>query len=116
MADQPTVVATFKDMPVDEELRESIEARCAEIGREFHEVTRIEVTIAEDGVGYTVHGHVTGKGIDVGAQAQASETGPAADRLLDKVERQLRTLHDKRIFIQRREAQRHPPKKRNSRS
>ena len=38
----------------------------------------------------------------------------AADKVLDKIERQLRTLHDKRIFSQRREAQRDPPKKRSS--
>jgi len=116
MAERPTVVATFKDLPVDEVLRESIATRCAEIGQEFHEVTRIEVTIAEDGNGYTVHGHVTGKGLDLGGQAQASQPAPAADRLLDKLERQLRTHHDKRIFTQRREAQRHPPKKRGAQS
>ena len=48
---------------------------------------------------------------DVGAQAEASEPGPAADQVLDKLERQLRTLHDKRIFSQRRDARRDPAKK-----
>ena len=61
-----------------------------------------------------VHGHATGKHRDVGAHASASEAGPAADRVLDKLERQLRTLHDKKIFSQRRDAQRDPPKKRSA--
>jgi hypothetical protein len=39
---------------------------------------------------------------------------PAAEKLLVKVERQLRRVHDKRIFVQRREAQRHPPKRETS--
>jgi ribosome-associated translation inhibitor RaiA len=55
-----------------------------------------------------------GKHRDVGAQATASKAGPAADQVLDKLERQLRTLHDKDIFTQRREARRDPPKKRTA--
>ena len=49
---------------------------------------------------------MTGKGTDVVTQVNASELAPAADIIFDKVERQLRKLHDKRIFSQRREAQR----------
>lgn len=114
MSERPNVVTTFKDMEVDETIREAIAERCLQIAEEFPEVSRMETTIAQDGVRYTVHGHVTTKGHDLGAQAEASQPGPAADRLLDRIERQLRTLHDKRIFSQRREAQRDPPKKRGT--
>ena len=114
MNENPTVVVTFKDIATDERVREAIEQRCAHLGREFHEVSRLEITLTEDGQGFSVHGHVTGKSLDVGAQAEASELLPAAERVLDKVERQLRTLHDKHIFSQRREAQRDPPKKRRA--
>jgi ribosomal subunit interface protein len=114
MAERPTVVTTFKDLDADERVRDAIEKRCARLADEFREVTRFEITLAEDGAGFAVHGHVTGKGRDVGAQAEAKDLGPAADRLLDKVERQLRKFHDKQIFSQRREAQRDPPKKKNS--
>ena len=113
MAERPTVLTNFKDLPTNERVRESIEKRCVRLAEEFREVSRFEITMAEDGSGYTVHGHVTGKGHDVGAQAEASELAPAADRLLDKVERQLRKVHDKRIYSQRREAQRDPIKKKN---
>ena len=111
--DERSTVVTFKDMSADDRLREAIEKRCAHFAEEFQEITRIEITLSEDGAGYTVHGHVTGKGSDVGGQADASDLGAAADRLLDKLERQLRKHHDKRIFTQRRTARRDPPKKRN---
>ena len=114
MNERPTVVTTFKDLPTDEEVRDAIDRRCEHLAGEFREISRIEITLAEDGLGISAHGHVTGKARDVGARAEASEAGPAADKVLDKIERQLRTLHDKRIFSQRREAQRDPPKKRST--
>lgn len=111
MAKSPAVMLSFKDIEPDERVREIVEKRCAQLGQEFHELQRIEVTFEENGAGFAAHGHGTGKNRDVGAQAEASELLPAADRLLDKLERQLRKLHDKTIFAQRREAQRDPPKK-----
>lgn len=114
MAERPTVVTTFKDLPADERVREAVEKRCTQLAEEFPEVTRFEISLAADGSGYAVHGHVTGKGHDLGAQAEASELAPAADRLLEKLARQLRKFHDKQIFTQRREAQRDPPKRKIS--
>ena len=88
----------------DEALRASIERRSDHLAHEFREISRIELTLTEDGANVSVHGHVTGKNRDVGAHAEAGEAGPAADKVLDKLEKQLRTLHDKRIFTQRRSA------------
>jgi ribosome-associated translation inhibitor RaiA len=112
MSQRPTVVTNFKDLPHDDDVRDSIERRGEHLADEFREISRIELTLVEDGGNIAVHGHVTGKQRDVGAQAQASEAGPAAEQVFDKLERQLRTLHDKRIFSQRRDARRDPPKKR----
>jgi ribosomal subunit interface protein len=111
MADRPTMVTSFKDISANEQVRELIENRCDHLAEEFHEVRRMEVTLTEDGQGFKAHGHFRTKGHDVEAHANASDLGPAADKLLDKIERQLRTLHDKKIFSQRRDAQRNPPKK-----
>ena len=111
MAERPIVVTTFKDLPADERVREIVDKRCAQLGAEFHELSRLEITFTGNGLGFAAHGHASAKGHDLGAQAEASELLPAADKLLDKVERQLRKLHDKRIFAQRREAQRDPPKR-----
>ena len=114
MAEGPTVLMNFKEFSPDEELRESVEARCRELAKEFHEITRFEFTLVEDRSGFTAHGHVTGKNTDVSTHATASKLAPATDQLLDKVERQLRRAHDKRIFSARRDAQRDPQKRKNA--
>ena len=114
MSQRPTVVINFKDVPHDEGLRSALEQSCEHLADTFHEITHIEITFTAESDDVAAHGHVTGKHRDLGAHAQASEARPAADRMLDKLERQLRTLHDKRIFSQRRDAQRDPPKKRSA--
>ena len=114
MSQSPVVVIAFKDLEHDERVRESVQKRCEQLREEFHEVTRFELTFCADGVGIAAHGHVHGKGEDLGAQAQASELLRAAETLLDKLERQLRKHHDKRIFTLRREAQRDGMRKKTS--
>jgi len=99
---------------VDERMRSSIERRCGQLAEEFPEVGRFEFTLTLEGVSYQVHGHATGKNTDVATQADATDPGPAADKVLDKIAKQLRRHHDKRIFAQRRDAQRDPPKRRSS--
>lgn len=112
MSSEPEVVVHLKEVEVEQRLGESIEKRCQALSQEFHEVRRFEISIAQDGnAGIEVRGHATGKNTDVATHATASEPGPAVDRVLDRIERQLRAHHDKRIFAQRRDAQRHPPKR-----
>lgn len=111
MTQGPIVVIHFKDVPADERLRESVEKRCRQLAEEFREASRFELSLSPDGAGFVANGHVTGKSTDLATQAAASALTPATDQLLDKVERQLRRLHDKRIFAQRREAQKDPPKR-----
>jgi ribosomal subunit interface protein len=102
----------FRDVEVDEDVRESVHRRCDHLAGEFHEVSRFELTIADNGTGFTVHGHATGKNTDVATHAEAGAARSASDQVLDKIERQLRRVHDKRIFTRRREAQRDSPKRR----
>lgn len=112
MTPSPTVLFNLKDVELDEELRAAIERRCQALAEEFHEIGRFEISIEPARVGFHVNGHATGKNTDVATHVQASEIRPAADKVLDRIEKQLRRLHDKRIFAQRREAQRDPPKRR----
>lgn len=105
MVASPTIVISFKDMEPDEDLRGALEARCRAFGGEFPETTRYEITLSPDGTGHVAHGHVTGSHTELASHAEAMEPGHAADRLLDKLVRQLRRVHDKRIFAHRREAQ-----------
>ncbi len=113
MTNTPSVVIHFKDVEQDEPLRESIQRKSQHLGEEFHEISKIEISLAPNGVGFIANGHVTGKGTDVATHVKASKLAPAVDSVFDKIERQLRKNHDKRIFSQRREAQRAPAKRVN---
>jgi ribosomal subunit interface protein len=113
MTNNPSVVIHFKDIEQDEPLRESILKKSRHLGEEFHEVSKIEISLAPNGVDFIANGHVTGKGTDVATHVKASKLAPAVDAVFDKIERQLRKTHDKRIFSQRREAQRAPAKRVN---
>ncbi len=113
MSRSASVVVHFRDVEIDETVREGVQRRCDHLADEFHEVSRFELTIAENGAGVTVHGHATGKNTDVVTHADG-DVRVASDQVLDKIERQLRKVHDKRIFARRREAQRDPPKRRDS--
>lgn len=111
MTKTPSVVIHFREVEQDEPLRESIEQKSQHLGDEFHEVSKIEISVAPNGVGFIANGHLTGKGTDIATQVEATELSPAVDSVFDKFQRKLRKLHDKRIFTQRREAQRSPPKR-----
>ena len=88
-----------------------MQRRCEHLADEFREAGRFELTIEESGVGYAVHGHATGRHTDVATHANAHTPRIASDQVLEKIERQLRKVHDKRIFSQRRDARKHPPKR-----
>ena len=107
----PSVVLHFRDVEIDETVRESVQRRCDHLADEFHEINRFELTYMENGPGFTVHAHATGKNTDVATHADADAARAASDQVLDKIEKQLRRVHDKRIFSRRREAQRASPKR-----
>ena len=111
MTKNPSVVIHFREVEQDEPLREFIEKKGEHLGNEFHEVSKIEISLAPNGAGFIANGYVTGKGTDIATHVEASELTPAVDSVFEKAERQLRKHHDKRIFAQRREAQRAPPKR-----
>ena len=106
MSRNPSVVLHFRDVEVDETVRELVHRRCDHLADEFHEVSRFELTISDNGTGFSVHGHATGKNTDVATHADAGVARAASDQVLDKIERQLRRVHEKRIFGLRREARR----------
>jgi ribosomal subunit interface protein len=111
MTESPTVVVHVRDATLTDSVREAIDKQCGRLVEEFKEVKKFEITISGNGVGFEVHGRATGKNTEIATHAIASEPGPAADQLFDKIERQLRKVHDKRIFSQRRSAQKDPPKR-----
>lgn len=111
MTTSASVVVHLKDVEDEDRVREMIEKRCTRMAEDFPEVDHFELKVDADGVGFLVHGHATGRNTDVATHASATEPGPAADLVLEKIAKQLRKTHDKRIFSQRRAAQKRPPKR-----
>jgi len=111
MVQGPPVVVHFREIPNSERVRRSIEARCENLASEFEEVKRFEITFSQLGAEISAAGHATGKNTNVATQASGKNLRAAADQVIEKIERQLRKNHDKRIFAQRREAQRNPAKR-----
>ena len=82
---------------------------CERLGAEFREINHLDRRIDPTGHGpdeYEAHAHTSGKGVDAAARASAGTIRSAADTALTKLERELRTQHDKQIFKQRRNARR----------
>jgi ribosome-associated translation inhibitor RaiA len=100
------VVIRFKDVENDDEIRDTLEKRCHHLAQEFPETRRYELTLTPMTLEVSAQGHVTGKDIDAAAHATSNDLRQAGERVIDKLERELRRLHDKKIFSRRREAQR----------
>lgn len=110
MADDPTVVISFKDVEPDDDVRDRVDARCRALRAEFPETARFEMTLTAEGTGHTAHVRVSGRNTHLDAHGSAIDLELAAERALDKAHVQLRTVHDKRIFTRRREARKASPK------
>jgi len=106
MAADATVIVHFRDVERSDELHEAIEKRCLQLAEEFRETKQFEISLAPDSNDVSAHAKVTGKNTSVAAHANAPEARQAADAALDRLERELRSRHDKRIFTPRREARR----------
>ena len=49
MATKPVVAISFKDIAVNESVRETLDLACARLAEEFPEITRFELTLSPDG-------------------------------------------------------------------
>jgi ribosomal subunit interface protein len=106
MAQDADVIVRFKDFANNEELREILEARCQHLAQEFPETSHYELSLSLDSDDISAHALVSGRRTRVASHATANDMRQAADLALDKLERELRREHDKRIFSPRRDAQR----------
>lgn len=110
-ADSNNLVVHFKDVEHDSDLEEALERRCEHLGEEFPETRRFELSLSPERNEISAHAKVTGKNTSVASHASAPDARQAADNALDRLERELRKDHDKRIFKPRREAMRKQPKR-----
>ena len=98
------VIVHYKDVSHSEELTEALERRCQHLADEFGETDCFEISISPDRNDIRAHAKVTGKNTTIAAHANAPAERQAAEMALDRLERELRSRHDKRIFAPRREA------------
>jgi ribosome-associated translation inhibitor RaiA len=106
MSRDPRVIIHWKSIPNEDEVHEHLIERCQHISSEFPEARHFELSLEPNGVGIQCSGHVNGKSTRVAAHQTGSETARhAGDKVLEKLERELRREHDKRIFSPRRKAQ-----------
>ena len=104
MAQDADVIVRFKDFANNHEVREILETRCHHLAQEFPETSHYELTLSLDSDDVTAHVHVSGKRTQTASHATASDMRQAGELALDKLERELRRHHDKRIFTPRRDA------------
>ena len=104
MAEGVRVVIHFKEVANDDDIREHLEKRCQRLAEEFPETTDYEVHLEPDAEEISSHGHVIGRNTNLAGRASGSDLRQAGERLIDKLERELRRDHDKRIYTQRRKA------------
>jgi len=96
---------SFKDVEHDDAVRDELERRCEALAAEFPETTRFELHLTSTSPQVHARAHVTGKDVDAAAGATGPDARQAGQLALDKLERELRRHHDKKIFAHRREAQ-----------
>jgi ribosome-associated translation inhibitor RaiA len=111
-AQEMSVVIHFRDVATDEEVRDHLEQRCQSLADEFPETLRYEITLQDNNGPFSAHARATGRKTNAAAHIDDGlNLRHAGDQVLDKLERELRREHDKRIFSPRRKAQKSPSKR-----
>jgi ribosome-associated translation inhibitor RaiA len=106
MARETTLIVHFGDVERTPQLSEALARRCSHLAEEFNETDCFEISLCPDKTDVSAHAKVTGKSTRISAHANAPHEMQAADAALNRLERELRNRHDKRIFSPRREARR----------
>ena len=106
------VALHFKGIAHDETLDQILKNHCHRVAAEFQETNHLELTLSVEAGEISCHVHASGKKTRVASHALAADARKAGDIALNRLERELRRLHDKRIFggrrVARQERNRHP--------
>ena len=96
----------WRNLPPEETTDQYLERRCDHLMAEFPEAESFEISLNAEGKKVECHAHVDGKRTRLAAHSSGAQSSrQAAEDVLDKLEREMRKDHDKRIFGQRRKAQ-----------
>ena len=109
-----TLVIRFKGTQRDfsHSARSSLESRFRQLSDHFPEASHCELHLTPDHLEFAAVAHSRGKGTDLAAHASAGDPRTAGELAIEKLERELRREHDKRIFARRREARRDQERRR----
>ena len=105
---------TVRRGQVNESVRSYVEAKLVKLGRRLHDETLVEVVldrernpkIADD---HVVEAEIHVKGRNLHGREAATTYEAATDLLVDKLERQIERLRDKKVQEPRRRAHGEPP-------
>ena len=102
----------WRNLSADEATDAYLERRCDHLMDEFPEADSFEISFQVEGQKVECHAHVDGKRTRLAAHASGAHSSrQAAESVLDKLEREMRKDHDKRIFGNRRKAQKSQTKR-----
>jgi len=112
MHESVKVKTHWRNLPADETTDQYLERRCDHLMTEFPEAESFEISLNVEGKEIECHAHVDGKRTRLAAHASGAQSSrQAAESVLDKLEREMRKDHDKRIFASRRKAQKSQTKR-----
>jgi ribosome-associated translation inhibitor RaiA len=114
MTEDATLVIRFKDIEHDDDVHSHLESRLRQIAYDFPEASHCELSLTADALDITAHAQARGKRLDLASHAVTQDVRAAGERALDKLQRELRREHDKRIFGRRREARRDQERRRTA--
>jgi putative sigma-54 modulation protein len=105
---------TVRHGQVNAGVRSYVEAKFAKLGRRLHDGTLVEVVLDRErnpkiGDDHIVEAEVHVKGPNLHGREAAASYEAATDLLVDKLERQIERLRDKKVHEPRRRAQGVPP-------
>lgn len=96
MSEKHEVMIHLPKIPAEQAVREFCTERCRALADSFPEATKIELSLLQDGDGFSAHAHVNGRKTHLSAKGDwAREPGLAVDHALAKLETRLRKHHDK---------------------
>ena len=102
MTQDMTLVIRFKDIEHDDDVHSQLERRFRQIAHDFPEASHFELSLSTEADDVSAHALARGKQLDLASHAAANGVRAAGELALDRLQRELRRGHDKRIFGQRR--------------
>ena len=106
MTHQPTIEIHWRNLPIENEVRESLTRRCEHLANKFSGAESFELSLESEGNEIECHGHVAGRRTRLAAHSSGTgSTRQAAEAVLKKLETEMRRQRDKRTFGARRKAQ-----------